>query len=171
MARKTPSWEQIASFYAGRPMSLSYDLGNGLMGGTYGNGQMQLSPTIKGFLDNFLKYQKDADKGPVLGTLGLTTLLHEAIHNRQGMPGAGLLNATDEQQAPYFGAELLGDMLPRFFGIGRGSSLWEKYMFAARNNPYYKAAVATGSIPKNAQELYWKLATSGEDDWIGPRLR
>jgi hypothetical protein len=86
----------------------------------------------------------------VLGMPGISTLIHEAIHNRDfaaGMPGStefftpylddedvnpntGFHGAGNEIQAHDLGLRLVPDMLQRFFGIPMDSKWGKKYTAA-----------------------------------------
>lgn len=137
-AEQIPPWQEIAAFYAGRPINrLEFRDMPGL--GTTGlpeSGDIFMNRQAEKSLGDFLRYRNDRARGPVMGVLGLATLIHEAIHNRKmekvfGKP------ASDEIQAGALGTELIPDLLQRFFGIPIGSPLSRRYEKAAKGLSSY----------------------------------
>jgi hypothetical protein len=156
--QQVPSWEQIASFYAGRPIKLSF-VDDAAYGRTGGDGNVTLNRFAEQKLKDFLRNPRDKQTGP-FNVLGLATLIHESIHNREfakGMPGStesftpyldenevnantGFRGAGNESQAMALGSELIPDLLQRFFGIKIGSPLSRKYEKSAKNLSSYVGA-------------------------------
>lgn len=125
---KPPSWEDIARFYSQGNMvgPITYDWSN--TNGTTifpGSGTIRLNPKIKDSLDAFLKYGPKSQQGMVLGEQGLSTLIHEALHNRRVSP-PGLSNSDEIVQGD-LGVRLIPDLLQRFFGIPMDSAWGKKY--------------------------------------------
>ena len=156
--RNTVDWANIASFYAGRPVTVGPGDTGGAWGrtsGVQGPGEIFLSPQIQKVLQDFQGFTKDPIRGPN-SVLGPATLIHEAIHNRKfpGFdqwgnkvgPGSGFMPSDNEIQANALGPELVADLLQRFFGIPMGSDLSNRYMKAARGLSQYRAAYAHGGI-------------------------
>jgi hypothetical protein len=131
MARKQtsrPTWEEIAAFYSGGNQKgpIKYDWTN-TMGttGIAGSGNIRLNPKVKESLDAFLKHGPRSQQGMVLGALGISTLIHEALHNRKNTPDLRF----DEEVAPTdLGWRLIPDVLQRFFGVPIDSKWGQKYL-------------------------------------------
>lgn len=156
MAKKQKSdpmkiWQEVASFYSDGNMRtpITFDWTNSM--GTTGSplsGEIRLNPSLKASRDAFLKGIRskkydDRRSGLVLGMPFLSTLIHEAIHNRnfaKGMPGStefftpyldseetnpntGFRGPGNEIQAHDLGVRLVPDMLQRFFGVKMDSRL------------------------------------------------
>lgn len=123
-----PAWEQIAAFYSGGnmrgPIRYDYTNSNGTTG-MPGSGEINLNPRIKASLDALLKYGPKSQRGMVLGALGLSTLIHEALHNRANTPG---LDFSQEAAPTDLGWRLIPDALQRFFGIKMDSPWGQKYL-------------------------------------------
>lgn len=122
-----PSWEDIASFYSGGNMRgpITYDYTNSM--GTNGSpmsGQIMLNPKVKDSLDAFLRYGPKSQQGMVMGALGLSTLIHEALHNRANQ---GDFDNSNEMQEGDLGVRLIPDLLQRFFGVPMDSAWGKKY--------------------------------------------
>ncbi|MDH4341375.1 MAG: hypothetical protein OEW47_13560 [Thermoleophilia bacterium] len=131
MARKqTPkaTWEQIAAFYSGGNQKgpITYDWTNSMgTTGMAGSGQIKLNPKVKESLDAFSKYGPRSQQGMVLGALGLSTLIHESLHNRKNTQDLRF----DEETAPNdLGWRLIPDMLQRYFGVPIDSKWGKKYL-------------------------------------------
>lgn len=146
-----PTWEDIASFYAGRPIKISEDK-RGPMNATTGlpeSGNVLLGKSLLSGLADFRKQwdlaersrgraRQDAlQRALTYGVNPLATLIHEAIHNRhfESGPSAGA-----EPQAMALGAELIPDLMQRFFGVRLGSPLSRKWGKAAKGRGEYKSA-------------------------------
>lgn len=167
-----PTWAQIASFYAGSPQTFSEDT-RGPLSGTTGapvSGNVRLGKGLMQGLADFLKQLPAARRGDknamqraaILGTNPLAVLIHESIHNRnfaEGMgdqwftpwlddkqqnPGTGFYGPGNEAQAAALGAELLPDLLNRFFGIGLNSPLSKRMAKLAKQRGEYTGAYARG---------------------------
>jgi hypothetical protein len=67
----------------------------------------------------------------VLGSLGLSTLIHEALHNRQAR---GDFSPTDEMMENDLGVRLVPDLLQRFFGVPIDSAWGKKYVAMVLQN-------------------------------------
>lgn len=125
---KPPTWEEIARFYSQGNMvgPIQYDWENSMgTTGLPGSGTINLNPKAKQSLDDFLRYGPRSQQGMVLGSLGLSTLIHEALHNRQN-PAPGLSNR-DEIVQNDLGVRLIPDLLQRFFGVKMDSPWGRKY--------------------------------------------
>jgi hypothetical protein len=133
--------DQIASFYAGKPVkivSTSWTNSEGTTG-ISGSSEIQLNPKIKQGLDALVTHAHDAS-GPVLGAHSLQVLIHEAIHTRgqdfgkpnTRDPNTGFYGWGDEWQAPSLGAQLVPDAMQRFFGVPMNSPLGQKYLEVAK---------------------------------------
>lgn len=140
-AQQTPTWEEIASFYAGRPIApIEYRDNIGGAGRTLaGSGRIELTPAIGKQLSDFLANPR---KNPGFNSYGLATLIHEALHNRAPQPGTGFSDWGDENQANALGSELIPDLLQRFFGIPINSPLSRQYLKSAKNLSNYLGAYA-----------------------------
>lgn len=145
-------WNEIASFYAGRPMTVAFPetkygakWGSGGWGGTTRGSEVILGPFQRKMLEQMLappKRQKGV-KPPTFGQgtmAGLATLIHEAIHARAPQPGTGFRDWMDESQAGALGSELVPDALQRFFGIKVGSKLSRKLEREAKSLSNYQMA-------------------------------
>lgn len=122
-----PSWEQIAAHYSGgnQRTPIRYDWTNSMgTTGLAGSGDMQLNPKVKESLDAFLKYGPRSQRGMVLGGIGLSTLIHEALHNRKAQ---GDFDPGSELQQNDLGWRLIPDLMQRFFGIPIDSKWGKKY--------------------------------------------
>ena len=126
---KLPDWEDIARFYAGgnmRPGGLSYDWTNTNGTTEYaGSGKIRLNPALQKSRDAFLKgiaakTYGDRRGAVILGSPFLSTLIHEALHNRAtsaDFDPSGEAGPTD------LGVRLIPDLLQRFFGVKMDSRL------------------------------------------------
>jgi len=147
--KPSPTWDEIASFYAGRPIRVDFDAEkqpgvpwpDGGWGGTWDGSRINMGPFQKKMLDQFSKNVRDPVKG-VFGVAGIATLLHEAVHGRNPQPGTGFKSWNNEPQANALGSELIADMLHRFYGIPLDSKLSRKYMKAGKNLSSYIGAYA-----------------------------
>lgn len=150
MAKAAPKqqtdWNAIASFYAGRPVTVDFpetkwgaDWGSGGWGGSARGNQVILGPFQKSMLSQFLSRGPRGPAGPG-SVAGLATLIHEAIHLRDFDPRSGFKHNSDENQAGALGSELIPDLLQRFFGIPIGSPLSRKYEAAAKRLGNYQTA-------------------------------
>lgn len=159
--RPVPSWQAIASFYAGRPVTIGVDDRGPLQAGTGAaeSGNIFLGSGIQRNLADFLKQWRLAktDKQraglAALGMNGLPVLLHEAMHNHHFDTSGGMPDAWDENQARALGSELIPDLMQRFFGVPIDSPVGRAFLKAARarseyqqvyNNPYQPPPVRPG---------------------------
>lgn len=157
MAQRRPQFSpeilnQIASFYAGRPMTVAFPdtkygaaWGSGGWGGTTRGSEVILGPFQKKMLQQMMspppKGQPRYSYGH--GTMaGLAVLIHEAIHAREPQPGTGFRDWSNESQANALGSELVPDALQRFFGIKIGSPLSRKLEKEAKGLSGYLGAYA-----------------------------
>ena len=157
MAQPKPfDWARIASFYAGRPVTLGVDERGPLQAstGVPQSGKILLGKQLRSGLDEWLN-QWRAAKTPkqraglaALGANPLAVLIHEAMHNRKftedyfadSDPNTGFRNAGNESQAAALGAELIPDMMQRFFGVKMNSPVSKAYGKAARSRAEYDLA-------------------------------
>jgi len=166
-------WTEIASFYAGRPVKIANDP-RGDMGATTGqpeSGNIFIGKGIEKGLADFMRELPAAKKGnkdamhraAVLGSNAIAVLIHESIHNRNfaGPPDGngftpyldeeergplGFYGAGNEVQAAALGAELIPDMLNRFFGIPLDSAFSKKLAKIAKHRGEYEGAYSPGRI-------------------------
>lgn len=143
-----PWVQKVAAFYSGNNPYLRLGVDDrgpmGATAGIAGSGDIRLGSGIWDSLANFDKYVKKAKKGDknaaqmaaVLGANGLAVLLHEATHSRT-QPVQGLQGWENERQAAALGAELVPDLLQRFFGIPIGSPLSKKIAHSAKTRSEY----------------------------------
>ena len=133
---KAPDWNQIASFYAGRPVTVTSPAINpitnqpwgGIDGTTPRNGTIYLNPRLQQGLNEL---PRDLPKG--MGTVyALANLIHEALHNRANKSD-GFADWGDEIQAPALAAQLIPDALQRYFGIPIQSKLGQRYQQIAQS--------------------------------------
>jgi hypothetical protein len=121
-----PSLEDIARFYSGGNMrgNVTFDWTNtlGTTGGA-GSGNIRLNPQLKAGFAMLRKYGPRSQQGMVGGALALSTLIHEALHNRV-QPGWDNAN---EVQMLDLGPRLLPDAMQRFFGVPMQSAWGQKY--------------------------------------------
>ncbi len=158
VARATPPYkpptlpwvQKAAAFYGGgTPVTFSVDPRGpfNATAGVAGSGQVALGQSLWESLAAFDKHVKAAKRGnkdaaqnaAVLGANGLSVLLHELVHSRPdgSNQGTGFRGWADEKQAAALGAELVPDLLQRFFGIKIGSPLSRKIAHAAKTRSEY----------------------------------
>ena len=166
MAKATPppSWEAISQFYAGRPMTLNFDPARMSGANTAGIGSVNMPGAFKEKLAHLLKALQSGDKQRMIGASvsdidPLAVLIHESIHNRdftQGQLGffpadkptpSGFMLGRNEPQAQALGAELIPDLLQRFFGIKIGSPMSNRFARNAKSRSEYDAAYAMNGLP------------------------
>lgn len=151
--------QQIANFYAGKPVNITYDVNGKGIGGmaVQGGDHVQYTPDVQPALLSLLANYQKADHGDLSnGVQALATLIHEALHTRGGVtedpvthrtpldPSTGLYGWDDEWQAHQLSYGLIADALQRFLGVKVGTPLAEKYLTAAKsyswtnpvNNPF-----------------------------------
>lgn len=163
-----PTWEAIASFYAGRPVHVRYDPGlkTGATTGLAESGEIILGPTVWDSLNAWRKAWQGGTpawkrSGAAAGANGLASLIHEAMHNRAFNTAAGFNPAASESQAIVLGGELLPDLLARYFGARRNSPLTNLYLRAARARGEYQGAQA------QAGDRYaWLLQQARNPTWL-----
>lgn len=139
------SWEKIAEFYAGKPVTFDWDARREAGGATFGDGRITLAATFQerlAALADALRSgnRKRIEQQAVLGVDPLAVLLHEAIHNRDGMEAGFGRSKRDEKQAAALGAELIPDVLNRFFGIPLDSPLSRMFARNAKSRGEYEGA-------------------------------
>ena len=152
-----PNWEAIASFYAGRPITIQWGLQGKQGTRDFNAGKIFLSADIRKSLDDFVKYGPKDPRSAVLGFRGLAGLIHESIHDRHfndpttdifqqnvRNPNTGFYSASNEPQAMALGSELIPDMLQRFFGIKIGSKVGKRYEKAIQSFYEHQAAYSPG---------------------------
>jgi hypothetical protein len=157
-----PSWEEISSFYAGRPITFNWDPARTGGGSTAQNGLVNLPASNRGELDALAAVLRNPKKGRagqnafheagVKGVDALAVLIHEAIHNRDFGGGpysdnqnpSGFYGAGNEAQAGALGAELIPDLLKRFFGVGLDDPRSKQLAKWAKNRGEYTAAYSNG---------------------------
>lgn len=123
-----PTWEQIAGFYSGGnmhgPITYDWTNSNGTTGFP-GSGQIRLNPALQDSRDKFLKGIYAAKYGDrrgaiVYGMPFLSTLIHEALHNRAASDG---FDPAGEEGPTDLGVRMVPDLLQRFFGVKLNSRL------------------------------------------------
>ena len=148
-----PNWQNIASFYAGRPVTIGVDQRGPYQAGTgaaesgnifLGSGHQK---NLQAFVQAWMKAKTDQQRMGLAaqGANILPVLLHEAMHNRN-FSGTGLPSAWNEQQAVALGSELIPDMLQRFFGVKIGSPVSDAFAKAAKARGEYQGAYAINRL-------------------------
>lgn len=129
-----PPLEQIAEFYSGGNMKgpITFDYTNSMgTTGMPGSGQIRLNPSLKQGFDMLRRYGPRSQQGMVGGALALSTLIHEALHNRANTPDLRF----DEEIAPTdLGWRLIPDAMQRFFGVPIESEWGQKYLDMVMKN-------------------------------------
>lgn len=123
-----PTWEDVAAFYSGGNQRgpITYDYTNTLgTTGFPGSGSIRLNPSLEASRDAFLrgigaKKYGDRRGAVILGMPFLSTLIHEALHNRANTPD---LDFGAEAAPTDLGTRLVPDLLQRFFGVRMDSRL------------------------------------------------
>lgn len=143
----------------GVPMSGEVRLGKGLLKGLEDFfEQWNIAKHSKG------QARKDAlQRAIVYGVNPLSVLVHESIHNREfSAPDPnnpyftpylesnqrgplGFYGAGNEPQAQALGAELIPDLMQRFFGVKIGSPLSKRFERAAKSRGEYQGAYRVGA--------------------------
>ena len=139
-----PDWNAIASYFAGRPVSVNFPGEKpGTMGGPWedfgGNvhgGSVNLSPLAKKRLDEWFPTAK-SQRGSVLGAQPLALLIHEALHLRN--PSSNFKPWDDEPQAHVLASMLVPHLMQKFFGVKQGTPLNRHYVKGARSLSNYRA--------------------------------
>lgn len=127
---KQVKWEDIASFYSGgnmkTPIEYTWTNSNGTTG-LHESGNINLNPALQKhrdmFLDQWFGKKKDfaTRRGAVInGMPFLTTLIHEALHNRANSKD---LDFGAEVAPTDLGVRLIPDLMQRFFGVKMDSKL------------------------------------------------
>lgn len=138
--------QRIADFYAGKPLSISYDngvMGQGISGSAVaGSSAIKLSPEALQSLQYLFK-NYGTDQGAYKGVPGLATLIHEALHTRGPIgptntvdPTTGFYPWDDEWQARQLSYGLVADAMQRFLGVPFNTPLGQKYYNAAQGYSY-----------------------------------
>ena len=139
-----PDWNAIASYFAGRPVNVSFPGEKpGTQGGPWtgigGTARGQdvfLSPEARQRLDEWLPSAK-SQRGSVLGAQPLALLIHEALHLRN--PSSNFKPWDDEPQAHVIASMLVPHLMQKFFGVKQGSPLNRHYVKGARSLSNYRA--------------------------------
>lgn len=137
-----PDWNQLASFYAQRPVTVEFSDSTS-SAYTNGFGRIVLGRAAQRSLEQLAVHAHDVNTGPGLGTLGLGTLIHEALHNRDfhtpnpfddwsRNPVTGYYSAGNECQAGILGYERVVGAMYLFFDVPLGSPLSLRYGQVAR---------------------------------------
>jgi len=153
----------MASFYAGKPVTVNY--GDRNTTGIAGSSRIEIDPQVRASLEKLLT---NKGKGPV-DPYGLGTLIHEALHTRgpdmhdeMGRtprdPHTGFYSWDDEWQARQLGYQLVPDAMQRFFGVPMNSKRGKDWENAARG-----AGPGFGSPPPGS--IYGNRVTT----WDGRR--
>jgi len=142
-----PTPEQIAAFYSGGNMkgTILYDYTNSMgTTGAAGSGSIRLNPSLQKGWQALVKNPR-SQNALVLGSMMLSTLIHESLHNRDFSNGTsdspffgpedeqlatGFRRAGNEIQAGDLGIRLVPDAMQRFFGIKMDSPWGRKYLEA-----------------------------------------
>ena len=140
----------MASFYAGKPVTVAY--GDRNTTGLAGSSAITIDKEVKASLEALLT-------GKSRDVYGLGTLIHEALHTRGPSPeystpdGAGVRDPNtgfyswdDEWQARQLGYQLVPDAMQRFFGVKWDSEEHERFRQAAEQ----RSGGAFGSPPKDS---------------------
>ena len=157
----TPTWEAIAGFYAGRPIAFNWQADRVAGANTTQDGRVNMPANFKDKLADLVKAMQGHDKqaklrASVLDIDALSVLLHEAIHNRsfggmspmgEAMTPTGFKQAGNEPQAQALGAELVPDLLQRFFGVKIGSPMSKRFAHNAKTRGEYDAAYRMNGLP------------------------
>ena len=127
----------MASFYAGKPVTVAY--GDRNTTGLAGSSAITIDKEVKASLEALLT-------GKSRDVYGLGTLIHEALHTRGPSPeystpdGAGVRDPNtgfyswdDEWQARQLGFQLVPDALQRFAGVKMDSARGREALSAARS--------------------------------------
>lgn len=137
--------QQIANYYAGKPISISYDNapeGQGYSGSAVaGSAAIKLSPEVQSSLQDFMQnYGRPQSSKDIPG---LATLIHEALHTRGPIgptntidPNTGFYPWDDEWQARQLSYGLVSDAMKRFFGVPFDSPLGQRYYQTAASFGY-----------------------------------
>lgn len=160
--------QAIANFYAGKPISISFDNsapGMGFNGSAVaGSNAVKYSPEVKQSLEELFR-DYGTNKGAYEGVPGLATLIHEALHTRGPIgtpntldPATGFYNWDDEWQARQLSYGLVADAMQRFFGVKNNTPLGQQY---------YKTAAGYGYTdpvknPFGGPETPAEIATYGQ---------
>lgn len=148
-ALSTDLIQQIANYYAGKPVSISYDVQGEGVGGFAepGGSSIRLTPSVRQSLEALLKNYNN-DQGAFKGVPGLATLIHEALHTRGGVTedpvthktsydaNTGFYGWDDEWQAHQLSYGLISDAVRRFLGIQYNTPLGQRYYDSARGYSY-----------------------------------
>jgi len=111
-------WNEIASYYAGRPMTVAFTTTTS-SAYTDGFGHAYLGEVAKDKLTWLFLHARDPKRGPQGGVVGIMSLVHEALHNRD--------RDMSERQVGILGCQLVPDALERFFGVPQSSQLGRRY--------------------------------------------
>lgn len=121
-----PTLEEIASFYSGGNMkgkvTFDWTNTNGTTG-MPGSGNIRLNPSLQKSWNMLRKYGPRSQQGMVYGSQILSTLIHEALHNKiqEGFDNTNEIQMTD------MGVRLIPDAMHRFFGIDLSGPWGKKY--------------------------------------------
>ena len=137
--------QKIANYYAGKPISISYDnapVGQGYNGSAVaGSDAIKLSPEVQKSLQDFLQNYGNPQSSKDIP--GLATLIHESLHTRgpigpsnQIDPSTGFYPWDDEWQARQLSYGLVADAMKRFFGVPFDSPLGQRYYQTAASFGY-----------------------------------
>lgn len=141
--------QNIANFYAGKPVSIAYDVDGSGVGGfaVQGGNAIRLTPDVRKSLEALIA-NYGSDQGAYKGVPGLATMIHEALHTRGPItedpvthrtpldPSTGLYGWDDEWQAHQLSYGLIADAMKRFFGVDYNSPLGQRYYNTARGYSY-----------------------------------
>lgn len=158
--------QKIADFYAGKPVSISYDVQGEGVGGfaQQGGNSIRLTPDVRTSLEALLQNAR-TDTGAYKGVPGLATLIHESLHTRGPAtedpvthrtpldPNTGLYGWDDEWQAHQLSYGLIADAVKRFFGIPFDSPLGQRYYNSARGYSYTDPVKNPFGPPETPEEI------------------
>jgi hypothetical protein len=155
--------QQIANYYAGKPINISYDnsaAGLGYNGSAVaGSDAIKLSPEVKQSLDFLLK-NYGSNAGATKGVPGLGTLIHESLHTRGPVgtphtldPATGFYNWDDEWQARQLSYGLIADAMQRFFGVKNSTPLGQRYYQTAEGYGYTDPVKNPFGGPETPEEI------------------
>lgn len=148
----------MASFYAGKPVTVSYGERNTT--GPAGSSAIEIDGEVRASLERLLANMK-AGTPQKADVYGIGTLLHEALHTRgpdmhdqftgasPRDPNTGFYSWDDETQARQLGYQLVPDAMQRFFGVKTDSPQGKQFLRQAQS-----AGQGFGALPGQKREFW-----------------
>ena len=138
--------QQIANFYAGKPVAVGFEPLQGVLGqATPGGDSIAVNTKLRALLEALVSGQRK----PSTDTAeALATVIHEALHTRApevkdpatgfGLrdPSTGLYSWGDEWQAHQLAYNLVPDAMQRFFGVPADSAMGDAWYRTAQGRGY-----------------------------------